>query len=240
MSGFRAITSRGQVTNIRTELGTTQSRCSALERPHDEHRAQAQHKGSVSCRDKERMIPSMTCEEVGRCTLQVDSNASKRLKSRTIEESNITEPRCFDRLMHKYRTIRCDPMSLCTLVNPPQPRNIRVHHSPQVRYPRISVDIHASSVADDPGIDILPGIYPVRRRQRWRHWKSFRPFAVHFLHLYILRAICETMGDETLLSVEEISKHSSAEDCWIVVEGKVWDLTEFAPSHPGGAHSKYP
>ncbi|KAF4551668.1 FMN-dependent dehydrogenase-like protein 1 [Elsinoe fawcettii] len=41
---------------------------------------------------------------------------------------------------------------------------------------------------------------------------------------------------EKLLTVDEISKHSSAEDCWIVVDGAVWDLTEFAPSHPGGAH----
>lgn len=46
------------------------------------------------------------------------------------------------------------------------------------------------------------------------------------------------MGEETLLSVEEISKHSSPEDCWIVVDGKVWDITEFAPEHPGGGESE--
>ncbi|KAK4989684.1 hypothetical protein LTR50_003008 [Elasticomyces elasticus] len=42
------------------------------------------------------------------------------------------------------------------------------------------------------------------------------------------------MANSRLISVEEISKHSTAEDCWIVVDGKVWDLTEFAPEHPGG------
>ena len=42
------------------------------------------------------------------------------------------------------------------------------------------------------------------------------------------------MGEETLLSVEDISKHNTPEDCWIVVDGKVWDLTDFAPEHPGG------
>ncbi|KAJ9623666.1 hypothetical protein H2203_005928 [Taxawa tesnikishii (nom. ined.)] len=46
------------------------------------------------------------------------------------------------------------------------------------------------------------------------------------------------MAERTLLSVEEISKHSKPDDCWIVVEGKVWDMTAFAPEHPGGADSK--
>jgi len=46
------------------------------------------------------------------------------------------------------------------------------------------------------------------------------------------------MGADTLLSVEEISKHNTLEDCWIVVDGKVWDMTEFAPEHPGGGQSE--
>ena len=44
------------------------------------------------------------------------------------------------------------------------------------------------------------------------------------------------MGEK--ISVAEITKHSSAEDCWIVVNGKVYDLTKFAPEHPGGPESK--
>jgi len=47
------------------------------------------------------------------------------------------------------------------------------------------------------------------------------------------------MDRDPLLSVTDISKHSSADDCWIVVDGKVWDLTEFAPEHPGGPQSKH-
>lgn len=46
------------------------------------------------------------------------------------------------------------------------------------------------------------------------------------------------MGAEKLLSVEEISKHNTPEDCWIVVDGKVYDITEFAPEHPGAPESK--
>ncbi|KAK0319860.1 hypothetical protein LTR82_009195 [Friedmanniomyces endolithicus] len=43
------------------------------------------------------------------------------------------------------------------------------------------------------------------------------------------------MESLTLLSTHDISKHNSFGDCWLVVEDKVWDVTAFAPQHPGGA-----
>src|SRR5882757_3102597 len=36
------------------------------------------------------------------------------------------------------------------------------------------------------------------------------------------------------ISVSEISSHNTDTDCWIVVDGQVWDITKFAPEHPGG------
>ncbi|KAK8038341.1 hypothetical protein PG994_015108 [Apiospora phragmitis] len=36
-----------------------------------------------------------------------------------------------------------------------------------------------------------------------------------------------------------IARHTSADDCWVVVNGKVYDLTNFAPEHPGGADIIY-
>ncbi|ETI23170.1 hypothetical protein G647_04967 [Cladophialophora carrionii CBS 160.54] len=36
------------------------------------------------------------------------------------------------------------------------------------------------------------------------------------------------------ISVSEISSHDKDTDCWIVVDGQVWDITKFAPEHPGG------
>ncbi|EXJ63536.1 L-lactate dehydrogenase (cytochrome) [Cladophialophora psammophila CBS 110553] len=36
------------------------------------------------------------------------------------------------------------------------------------------------------------------------------------------------------ISVAEISSHSADTDCWIVVDNQVWDITKFAPEHPGG------
>lgn len=38
----------------------------------------------------------------------------------------------------------------------------------------------------------------------------------------------------SLVSIEEISKHRSPSDCWLVIDDQVWDITEFAPNHPGG------
>lgn len=39
----------------------------------------------------------------------------------------------------------------------------------------------------------------------------------------------------TLYSIEEVAKHSTAEDCWLAIDGKVYDVTGWNPKHPGGA-----
>ncbi|KAI9689641.1 MAG: hypothetical protein M1820_010139 [Bogoriella megaspora] len=47
------------------------------------------------------------------------------------------------------------------------------------------------------------------------------------------------MESQQKVPVAEIVKHAKADDCWIVVNGKVYDLTAFAPSHPGGPDMIY-
>ncbi|CAG8692154.1 4367_t:CDS:2, partial [Ambispora leptoticha] len=37
-----------------------------------------------------------------------------------------------------------------------------------------------------------------------------------------------------LISAQEIAKHNKKEDCWVIIHGKVYDLTAFLPEHPGG------
>ena len=46
------------------------------------------------------------------------------------------------------------------------------------------------------------------------------------------------MGDQKLLSAKQISEHNTPEDCWIVVDNQVWDVTDFLDEHPGGSTSK--
>lgn len=45
----------------------------------------------------------------------------------------------------------------------------------------------------------------------------------------------EKASNSRLISVEEISTHRSLEDLWLVVDDTVYDLSEFATQHPGGA-----
>jgi L-lactate dehydrogenase (cytochrome) len=40
---------------------------------------------------------------------------------------------------------------------------------------------------------------------------------------------------ETMLTMEEVRKHNTKDDCWVVLYGKAYDLTKFARVHPGGA-----
>ena len=36
-------------------------------------------------------------------------------------------------------------------------------------------------------------------------------------------------------TMKEVKEHSARDDCWIVVEDKVYDITAFMDSHPGGS-----
>ena len=36
-------------------------------------------------------------------------------------------------------------------------------------------------------------------------------------------------------SCNEISKHNKESSCWIIIDNKVYDVTQFLDKHPGGA-----
>nr|ODN93938.1 L-mandelate dehydrogenase [Cryptococcus depauperatus CBS 7841] len=39
---------------------------------------------------------------------------------------------------------------------------------------------------------------------------------------------------QKLISFEEVQKHNKPDDCWVVIDGKIYDVTEFLENHPGG------
>ncbi|KAI9294847.1 acyl-CoA dehydrogenase NM domain-like protein [Neoconidiobolus thromboides FSU 785] len=42
------------------------------------------------------------------------------------------------------------------------------------------------------------------------------------------------MGDFKTITINEVQKHNKEDDIWIIVEGKVFDVTKFLELHPGG------
>lgn len=44
-------------------------------------------------------------------------------------------------------------------------------------------------------------------------------------------------GDR-LIPTTEVVQHSQPDDCWVVIQGRVWDVTNFFVYHPGGPECK--
>jgi len=75
--------------------------------------------------------------------------------------------------------------------------------------------------------------------------------AVSLLSLVLVLSGCGTKGAQApvtsqtpevaisnnpVLSLEEVSKHASANDCWMMIDGQFYDLSSYIQSakHPGG------
>ncbi|HLD18153.1 MAG TPA: cytochrome b5-like heme/steroid binding domain-containing protein [Patescibacteria group bacterium] len=41
-------------------------------------------------------------------------------------------------------------------------------------------------------------------------------------------------GGTTPLTSEELARHNGSNDCWLLIDSKVYNVTEYLPRHPGG------
>ncbi|MBS3172063.1 cytochrome b5 domain-containing protein [Candidatus Woesearchaeota archaeon] len=41
-----------------------------------------------------------------------------------------------------------------------------------------------------------------------------------------------TTNEITSYTIQDISNHKSKEDCWLAIESKVYDVTDYIPDHP--------
>ncbi|KAG8858603.1 Cytochrome b2, mitochondrial precursor [Serendipita sp. 411] len=46
----------------------------------------------------------------------------------------------------------------------------------------------------------------------------------------------ESKPTGNMISYEEVKRHNTAESCWVIINGIVYDVTEFLDVHPGGRH----
>lgn len=46
-------------------------------------------------------------------------------------------------------------------------------------------------------------------------------------------------ADLRTVSLSELQKHHTEDDCWVAIHGMVYDLTDFAEEHPAGPQSIY-
>ena len=44
----------------------------------------------------------------------------------------------------------------------------------------------------------------------------------------------EALAGKKVYSLSEAKDHTTEEDCWVVIFGKVYDVTKFLDEHPGG------
>lgn len=52
--------------------------------------------------------------------------------------------------------------------------------------------------------------------------------------LVIASMMLPSMAQEsdTVYSLEQVAEHNQSGDCWMVIEGQVYDLTDYLPMHP--------
>lgn len=60
-------------------------------------------------------------------------------------------------------------------------------------------------------------------------------YAIDYKNLGSMNKIEGSKPNGLLLTFSEIAKHDKESDCWQIINGKVYDVTDFLSRHPGGS-----
>ncbi len=52
-------------------------------------------------------------------------------------------------------------------------------------------------------------------------------------HEIVDEEIDETQGDKPTYGMEQLAMHNTDDDCWMAINGKVYDVTDYVDKHPG-------
>lgn len=50
--------------------------------------------------------------------------------------------------------------------------------------------------------------------------------------IFVIIACSSVLSAEKKLTMEEIAKHSTSKDCWIIIKNIVYDISTYVPKHP--------
>ena len=67
-------------------------------------------------------------------------------------------------------------------------------------------------------------------------YSAFIAFWASIATIFALQALATDQSEKptgiSRISLVDLAAHSTEKDCWIAVEGKVYDITAYVPSHP--------
>ena len=67
-----------------------------------------------------------------------------------------------------------------------------------------------------------------------RTLKLVRTTNLHPAKVFSYTRISYSTKQLAFFTKEEVSKHNTKDDCWLIIHGKVYDVSDYVDEHPGG------
>ncbi|KAJ3671539.1 hypothetical protein LUZ60_007618 [Juncus effusus] len=80
----------------------------------------------------------------------------------------------------------------------------------------------------------LPFSFPDLNFSPFSYFTSHHPKTSLSLSLHSITHTNQEMENLKNFSASELSLHTTKDDCWVLIHGKVYDVTKFLEEHPGG------